>query len=577
MLKLAIYLKNYKKECVIGPIFKFLEVIFELLLPTVMAQIINVGVANRDFGYVLRMGGVMVVMTLLGYGCAFICQRLAARASQGFGTTLRNAVFERVLAFSYTQVDQFGAPTLTNRITSDINQLQVWVAMMIRLVARAPFICIGSIIMSFFLDYRLALFLLAATPILAGIIYFITKFAAPLYRTYQQRLDKLAVVVRENLTGVRVIRAFSKEQAETRRFYEANDNLLDTGYSIGWASSFFNPLTSLTVNLLILIILWVSGLHIQVGQLSQGQIIAFINYVNQLLLALLVVSNLIILLTKSMASAVRINEILDTQPDMEAPASLVAASANAAPAVEFSGVTFGYNDTGDRVLEDISFQIAQGETIGIIGGTGSGKSTLINLIARFYDVQQGQVLVQGIPVKNYPFTELRKKIGMVPQRALLFTGTVAENIRWGSADATMEQVQKAAQTAQAAEFIATLPEGYDTMVRRGGTNLSGGQRQRLTIARALVGKPEILILDDASSALDFLTDARLRQAIRETGGGATVLLVSQRVGVVRDADRIIVLDEGKIAGIGAHSELYHSCETYREICLSQLSSEEAGA
>lgn len=574
LTKLAVYLEKYKKECIIGPIFKFMEAIFELLLPTIMALIINRGVSQHDTGYVLRMGGLMAVMAVCGYCCALVCQFLAARASQGFGTDLRNAVFQRILFFSYSQVDLFGAPTLTNRITNDINQLQQLVAMMIRLMIRAPFIYIGSIIMSFFLDYQLALILLAATPVLAGIIYFITKNAAPLYRSYQKNLDKLAVILRENLSGIRVIRAFSKTKDETQRFRKSNDELMENGLAIGRISSLFNPLTSLIINIIIVLILWAGNINIHAGRLSQGQIIAFINYANQILYALLTVSNLIIIITKSMASAARVNEIMDLQPNMENSSGSIKTNL-AAPAVEFRDVSFGYSQTGDRALEHISISIQRGETIGIIGGTGSGKSTFTNLIARFYDVTSGSILVNGVPVKQYPLMDLRRKIGIVPQHALLFTGTVAENIRWGEEKADMRAVQKAASIAQAEEFIQTLPQGYDAPVQRGGSNLSGGQRQRLTIARALVSNPEILILDDASSALDFLTDSKMRKAIRENSRTQTVLLVSQRVGVVKDADRIIVFEDGKIVGVGSHKELFKNCDTYREICLSQLSSEEA--
>ena len=572
--KLAVYLKKYRKECIIGPIFKFLEAIFELLLPTIMALIINQGVGKRDSGYVLHMGGLMVLMALFGYGCALICQYMAARASQGFGTDLRNAVFKRVLSYSFSQSDRFGAPTLTNRITNDVNQLQLFVAMMIRLMIRAPFICIGSIIMSFFLDWRLALILLAATPILALIIWFITKNAAPLYRSYQKKLDGLGSVLRENLSGVRVIRAFSKTKEETKHFRTANDDLTENGLAIGRISSLFNPLTSMAVNLTVVAILWAGNIRIQAGGLSQGQIIAFINYANQILLALLVVSNLIIIITKAMASAARVNEIMDLQPDMQSP-SAEPSTVSEAPAIEFRDVSFGYHKTGESALEHISVTVRHGETIGIIGGTGSGKSTFVNLIPRFRDATSGTVLVDGVPVGQYPLNTLRGKIGIVPQHALLFTGSIAENIRWGDAQADDAGVRKAARIAQAEEFIENLPQGYDSPVQRGGTNFSGGQRQRLTIARALVSNPEILVLDDASSALDFLTDSKLRRAIRENSRTQTVLLVSQRVGIVKGADRILVFDDGKIVGSGTHRELMENCETYREICLSQLTGEEA--
>lgn len=568
------YLKKYKKECIVGPIFKFMEAIFELLLPTIMALIINNGVSRQDTGYVLKMGGLMITLALSGYCCSLVCQYSAARASQGFGTDLRNAFFDHILSFSYAQLDRFGAPTLTNRITNDINQLQQLVAMMIRLLIRWPFICIGSIVMSFLMDYQIALIMLAATPVLAGIIYFVSKNVSPLYRSYQKKLDSLAVILRENLSGIRVIRAFSKTHEETIRFKGANDDLMENGLAIGRISSLFNPLTSLVVNILIVLILWAGNIHIQAGRLAQGQIIAFIQYANQILISLLFMSNLVILITKSMASAERIKEVMNVQPDMANPTAAVQIP-SFAPAVEFRDVSFGYNKTGDRALEHISVTIQKGETIGIIGGTGSGKSTFVNLTARFYDATSGDIRVDGVPIKQYSLQDLRRKTAVVPQHALLFTGTVAENIRWGNAQADMQAVRKAAAIAQADEFIEMLPEEYDFLIQRGGANLSGGQRQRLTIARAVVADPEILILDDATSALDFLTDARLRRAIRENGKTQTVLLVSQRVGVVKNTDRIIVFEDGRIAGIGTHGELFQSCNTYREICLSQLSNEEA--
>ena len=574
MFHLTSYLKKYQKECIVGPIFKFMEAILELLLPTIMALIINNGVSRRDTGYVLKMGGIMAALALCGYGCAVVCQYCAARASQGFGTDLRNAVFDRILSFSYSQSDRFGAPTLTNRITNDINQLQQMVAMMIRVLIRWPFICIGSIIMSFLLDARIALILLAATPVLAGIIYFLSKNVAPLYRSYQKKLDGLAVILRENLSGIRVIRAFSKTKEETERFRGANGELTENGLAIGRISALFNPMTSLIVNIAIVLILWAGNIQIRAGRLAQGQIIAFIQYANQILVSLLFISNLVILITKAMASGARVKEVMDTQPEMKDPAGAIQ-PVPSAPAVEFRGVSFGYGGAGGRALEQISVAIQRGETIGIIGGTGFGKSTFINLIARFYDTTSGVILVDGVPVKQYPLQDLRKKTAIVSQHALLFSGTVAENIRWGNEQADIRAVRKAAEIAQADEFIQTLPQKYDFPVQLGGANLSGGQRQRLTIARAVVANPEILILDDASSALDFLTDSRLRRAIRENSKTQTVLLVSQRVGVVKDTDRILVFEDGRIVGTGTHSELFQSCGTYREICLSQLSSEEA--
>ncbi|MEF2967676.1 ABC transporter ATP-binding protein [Paenibacillus sp. M1] len=586
MFRLAVFLKPYKKETILGPVFKLLEAILELLLPTVVALIVNHGIGNGDTYYVLKMGGLMVIMSLLGFGSSLICQYYAARASQGFGTTLRNVLFKRVSAFSYAELDRFGTATLINRITNDVNQMQVAVAMLIRLVIRAPFICIGAILMSMLLDFRLSLVLLAATPVFAVFLYFIITKSAPLYRMYQKKLDRLAQVLSENLTGVRVIRAFAKRRAEKERFRAASDDITATAIRVGRVSALLSPATTLVVNAAIIAILWVGGIHINEGTLSSGEIIAFINYVTQILLALVVVSNLIILFTKAASSAARINEVLDTTASVTGPSSAsgqaepgklpeTKGSKPDSPAIVFDRVTFGYSATGDPALRDISVTIDRGETVGIIGATGSGKSTLINLIPRFYDAGSGRVLVNGADVKDYDLHELRGKIGVVPQKALLFTDTIADNIRWGNERASDEQVMRAAAIAQADEFISKLPEGYGTHVARGGLNLSGGQKQRLTIARAVAANPEILILDDASSALDFATDAALRRSIRESSGGMTVLLVSQRVNTIRQADKIIVLEDGRIAGIGTHDELIHSCEAYQEICNSQLSEEEA--
>lgn len=575
MFKLTGYLKKYRKETIFGPFFKFLEAVFELLLPTVMALIINNGVNKHDSDYVLRMGLLMGVMSLGGFACALICQYLAARASQGFGTDLRNAMYQHISAFSYAQIDQFGAATLTTRITNDINQLQVWVAMMIRLLVRAPLICIGAIIMAVILDAQLALILIAATPIFGVIIYVMTVKTAPLYRRYQKQLDSVARTLRESIGGVRVIRAFAKTDDEQARFNQTNDYLMDTGFAISRLSALFNPLTSLVVYVAIILILWQGAHHIEGGYLLQGEIVAFISYVNQILYALLVISNLIILLIKSIASAERVNEVLDVVPAgktlSRAQPTVVSP---AAPVIRFDNVGFGYNETGQAVLRNITVEIGRGETIGIIGGTGSGKSTFINLIPRFYDATSGTVCVDGVDVTQQDVHQLRQKIGLVPQQTQLFSGTVAENIRWGNATASDADVRAAAEVAQADEFIRQLPQGYDTFIQRGGTNLSGGQKQRLTMARALVGKPDILILDDATSALDFATDARLRRALKRWEHRLTLLMVSQRVGAIRSADRIFVFDDGRIVGIGTHEQLLQTCEVYRQIGLSQLSEEE---
>ncbi|MEK3748287.1 ABC transporter ATP-binding protein [Paenibacillus sp. FSL E2-8871] len=577
MFKIAVYLKPYKKEAIIGPIFKLMEAILELILPTIVALIINNGVGNHDSAYVYRMGGLMVLMSLLGFGCSMVCQYYAARASQGFGTTLRNKMFKHITSLSYAELDMFGTPTLINRITNDVNQLQIAVAMLIRLVIRAPFICIGAIIMSMILDFRLSLILIAATPIFGIILYFIITRSAPLYRKYQQKLDALALVLSENLSGIRVIRAFAKRRTEKERFDASSEDLTTTAIRVSRISALLGPMTTLVVNAAIIAILWVGGIHIDGGQLSQGEIIAFINYVTQILLALIVVSNLVIIFTKASSSANRVNEVLSVKASVSEDGNVVMTEPDhTAPAISFDHVSFGYNTTGELALEDISVVINRGETVGLIGSTGSGKSTFVNLIPRFYDAVQGEVKVDGVNVRDYKLHQLREKIGIVPQKAVLFTGTIAENIRWGKEDANEEEIMQAASVAQAEEFIRKLPEGLNTQVSRGGLNLSGGQKQRLTIARSVVGKPSILILDDSSSALDFATDAALRKALKESSQQMTVLVVSQRVSTVRQADKIMVFEEGRIAGVGTHEELMRGCEVYKEICLSQLSSEESG-
>lgn len=577
LFKIAVYLKPYKKEAIIGPIFKLMEAILELILPTIVALIINNGVGNHDSAYVYRMGGLMVLMSLLGFGCSMVCQYYAARASQGFGTTLRNKMFKHITSLSYAELDMFGTPTLINRITNDVNQLQIAVAMLIRLVIRAPFICIGAIIMSMILDFRLSLILIAATPIFGIILYFIITRSAPLYRKYQQKLDALALVLSENLSGIRVIRAFAKRRTEKERFDASSEDLTTTAIRVSRISALLGPMTTLVVNAAIIAILWVGGIHIDGGQLSQGEIIAFINYVTQILLALIVVSNLVIIFTKASSSANRVNEVLSVKASVSEDGNVVMTEPDhTAPAISFDHVSFGYNTTGELALEDISVVINRGETVGLIGSTGSGKSTFVNLIPRFYDAVQGEVKVDGVNVRDYKLHQLREKIGIVPQKAVLFTGTIAENIRWGKEDANEEEIMQAASVAQAEEFIRKLPEGLNTQVSRGGLNLSGGQKQRLTIARSVVGKPSILILDDSSSALDFATDAALRKALKESSQQMTVLVVSQRVSTVRQADKIMVFEEGRIAGVGTHEELMRGCEVYKEICLSQLSSEESG-
>ncbi len=578
MFKMAVFLKPYRKEVTLGPFFKLLEAILELLLPTLVALIINNGIGRHDSAYVYRMGGLMVLMSLLGFSCSLVCQYYAAKASQGFGTSLRNKMFKHISGLSYAELDTFGTPSLINRITNDVNQLQLAVAMLIRLVIRAPFICIGAIIMSMILDFRLSLILLAATPVFGVILYFIITRSSPLYRKYQQKLDHLALVLSENLSGIRVIRAFAKSRSEKRRFDAASEDLTATAIRVARISAWLGPMTTLVVNAAIIAILWAGGIHIDAGRLSQGEIIAFINYVTQILLALIVVSNLVIIFTKASSSANRVNEVLDTEASVADNRKHPLPRADQqAPAITFEHVSFGYNTTGELALHDVSVAINRGETVGLIGSTGSGKSTFVNLIPRFYDAVEGEIRVEGVNVRDYGLEQLRRKIGIVPQKATLFSGTIADNIRWGKQNASEEELLAAASVAQAEEFIRKQPEGLATPVARGGLNLSGGQKQRLTIARAVAMHPQILILDDSASALDFATDAALRRALKESSGEITVLLVSQRVSTVRQADQIIVFDEGRIAGIGTHEALLESCGVYQEICGSQLSTEEAGA
>ncbi|WP_343209275.1 ABC transporter ATP-binding protein [Anaerolentibacter hominis] len=576
MSKLLVYLKPYRKESILGPFFKMLEALLEIMLPTVMALIINNGVASRDIHYVVKLGIIMFIMSVLGFLSSMICQFFASRASQGFGTNLRNALFRHISGMSHKELDQFGAASLTNRITNDVNQIQTAVAMVIRLVVRSVFIFLGAIGMAMLLDFKLSLILVATIPFISLLLYFFTSKTSPLYKIYQKRLDRTGSVIGENLSGVRVIRAFAAKDTEKKRFRQANDELTQTGVRIGLLSSLLNPLNQFVINTAIVVLLWVGGSHINAGNLEAGTIVAFINYLTQIVYALTIASNLIVLMTKASTSAGRINEILDTKLTIQDAGKPKEGDTREElrGQVEFQNVSFRYGETGDMALTDITILVRPGETIGIIGGTGSGKSTFIQLIPRFYEVTEGAVLVDGIHVKDYTLTELRERVGVVPQKNELFSGTIAENIRWGNQDATDEEVKAAAEIAQADSFIQALPDGYQAKVAAGGVNFSGGQKQRLAIARALVKNPEILILDDSFSALDFATDAALRQAIRKNSRNMTVFIVSQRVSTVRRADRIMVFDDGALVGFDAHDRLIDTCEVYREICLSQMPYEE---
>lgn len=581
MLKFARFLKQFKREVLIGPVFKLTEAVFELIVPLVMAQIIDVGIANGDRGYVLRMGGVMVLLGLVGLGCALICQYCAARASQGFGTVLRSEMFRHINTLSHGEIDQIGTPSLITRITNDVNQLQLAVAMLIRLVVRAPFLVIGATVMALLLDWKLACIFFVAAPLMALVLYLVMSRSIPFYRIIQKKLDRISLITRENLSGVRVIRAFSRQEKEKERFAQASEDQMSTSIAVGRISALLNPLTSAIINLAIAAVIWFGGFRVDAGGMTQGEVIAFVNYLNQILLAMIVVANLVVIFTKAAASATRVDEVLELHPSIVNRVSRPAQEVEGSPEIAFDAVSFAYPDAGAYSLSDISFTVARGQTLGIIGGTGCGKSTLVNLIPRFYEVSQGSIKVDGVDVRDYPMEQLRGKVGIVPQKAVLFSGTLRQNMQWRKQDATDEEIWQALETAQAASFVHKMPDGLDSVILQGGKNLSGGQKQRLTIARALVGEPEILILDDSASALDFATDAALRQAIAKFSAGRgnrmTTIIVSQRANTVRYADQIVVLDDGKAAGIGTHEQLLESCQTYREIYWSQNERQEAVA
>lgn len=581
MLKFARFLKQFKREVLIGPVFKLTEAVFELIVPLVMAQIIDVGIANGDRGYVLRMGGVMVLLGLVGLGCALICQYCAARASQGFGTVLRSEMFRHINTLSHGEIDQIGTPSLITRITNDVNQLQLAVAMLIRLVVRAPFLVIGATVMALLLDWKLACIFFVAAPLMALVLYLVMSRSIPFYCIIQKKLDRISLITRENLSGVRVIRAFSRQEKEKERFAQASEDQMSTSIAVGRISALLNPLTSSIINLAIAAVIWFGGFRVDAGGMTQGEVIAFVNYLNQILLAMIVVANLVVIFTKAAASATRVDEVLELHPSIVNRVSRPAQEIEGSPEIAFDAVSFAYPDAGAYSLSDISFTVARGQTLGIIGGTGCGKSTLVNLIPRFYEVSQGSIKVDGVDVRDYPMEQLRGKVGIVPQRAVLFSGTLRQNMQWRKQDATDEEIWQALETAQAASFVRKMPDGLDSVILQGGKNLSGGQKQRLTIARALVGEPEILILDDSASALDFATDAALRRAIAkfsaERGNRMTTIIVSQRANTVRYADQIVVLDDGKAAGIGTHEQLLESCQIYREIYWSQNERQEAVA
>lgn len=577
MIRLARYLKYFKYEIVVGPFFKLLEAIFELIVPLVMASIIDIGIKNGDKTYVLQRGGIILLLGGMGLIFALICQYSAARASQGFGTRVRNDLFSHINTLSHGELDQLGTNFLITVITNDVNQMQLAVAMLIRLAVRVPFLIIGAAVMALLLDVKLSLIFIIVIPLVSIVLYIIMNKSIPYYKSRQKALDRVSLITRENLTGARVIRAFSKQDKEEKRFEEANGAVAEIGIRVGKISAFLNPATFTIMNTAIIAIIWFGGMRVNTGSLTQGEVIAFINYMTQISLALVVAANLVIIFTKASASAARINQIFDINTSLMEGTKRFGGVEVLSSVPEFSlkQVSFAYPGSEEYALEDINFDIQRGEMIGIIGGTGSGKSTLINLLPRFYDVSKGEILMEERPLQDYSFEALRKQFGIVPQNAVLFYGTILDNIRLSKADATEEEIRKAIIIAQAEEFVEKLPKKYDTIIQQGGKNLSGGQRQRLTIARALVGNPQVLILDDSASALDYATEAKLLKSLKDNCKGMTIFMVSQRAGTIKHADKIIVLEDGRIVGIGKHSDLLNSCEVYQEICLSQLSSEEA--
>ena len=581
MKTLLAYLKGYKKESILAPLFKMLEASFELFVPLVMAAIIDVGIANQDKPYIVKMCFVLIALGIIGLVCSITAQYFAAKAATGVGTGIRHGLFEHIQKFTFTEMDQLGTSTLITRMTSDINQIQSGVNLVLRLFLRSPFIVFGAMIMAFTVDVKAALVFVVTIPLLSLIVFGIMLVTMPMYKKVQADLDQVLLATRENLTGARVIRAFNKEEDETKRFENANQILTDAQKYVGRISGMMNPLTYIIVNGAIIALIYVGAVRVDIGDLTQGQVVALINYMSQILVELVKLANLIISVTKAAACLNRVESVLAVKPDMnegdvrwkgnssEADRDLK----NKIPVVEFSHVSLTYKGTSDTSLSDINFCAEKGQTIGIIGGTGSGKSSLVNLIPRFYDATDGTVKINGRDIKEYQTENLREHIGVVLQKAVLFKGSIADNLRWGKEDATEQEMYEALDISQAREFVDTKQGGLEFQIEQGGRNLSGGQKQRMTIARALVRKPEILILDDSASALDFATDAALRKSIKEMKNQPTVFIVSQRAASIQYADQIIVLDDGAMAGIGTHEELLKDCPVYQEIYYSQFPKE----
>lgn len=569
MRKLVRYLKNYKLNLTLGPLAKLTEAIFELIVPLVMSDIIDNGIdGDGGLEYVLTHGAIMVALGVLGLACALTCQYLAAKCSQGFGTELRNDLFRHINTLSFKELDRFGTPSIVNRLSSDVNQLQYMVAMLIRLVIRAPFLVIGAAVMAMMINLKLSLIFIAAAPLIAVVLYFIMSRSIPLYKNVQQKLDKVAQITRENLSGVRVVRAFSEQEYEKDRFDKSADELTRGAIVVGRISALLNPATFVIINAAIIAILWFGGGLVNTGEMTQGEVFAFVNYMTQISLALVVVAQLVVTVTKAIASGTRVVELLDASPSITDDGNAEVDTSVDAPAVKFDHVSFGYNE-GKYTLTDLTLTVPRGASVGVIGGTGSGKSTLVNLLARFYDVSEGSVELFGTDVKKYPLKQLRHTVAYVPQNTMLFSGTIRSNLLMGGRDADDETLWKCLETAQAASFVREKEKGLDSVVMQGGKNFSGGQRQRLAVARALAAHSDILVLDDSSSALDFATDLNMRTAINATRGDTTLFLVSQRATSLKDCDVIVVLDGGLVAGIGKHDDLLKTCDVYREIYLSQ--------
>ena len=570
MKNLLIYLKDYKKETVLGPLFKLLEASFELLVPLVMAAIIDVGIANADKGYIIKMCLVMVALGIIGLACSITAQYFAAKAAVGFSTKLRHSLFKHIQSLSFSEMDDIGTSTMITRMTSDINQVQSGVNMVLRLFLRSPFIVFGAMIMAFTIDVKAALVFVVVIPLLSVVVFAVMAYSIPLYKKVQAALDNVLGITRENLTGVRVIRAFNKENEEIEKFGVAHDNLTGLQMFVGKVTAIMNPGTYIIINAGILALIYAGAIRVDAGYITQGQVVALVNYMSQILVELIKLANLIITVTKALACANRISSVLEIESTMNSPENPVKPGVSEY-AVEFDNVSLRYNSSGEEALSNIDFKVKKGETVGIIGGTGSGKSSVVNMIPRFYDAFSGEVKVNGVNVKDYDMKNLRERVGIVLQKAVLFKGTIRENLMWGNDSATDADIEKAIAASQSKEFVDNKEGRLDYMISQGGKNLSGGQKQRLTIARAIVKNPEILILDDSASALDYATDAALRKSIRELENNPTVFIVSQRTSSIRSADKIVVLDDGKIVGIGTHDELLNTCDIYREINDSQQS------